>query len=370
LFDGTLASVQSERIGLRTAQFKAAFNALAEPLKTDIGDPELLSVYSSTGLSSHSCISIRSHVLENRDILSALLQNEDTDITDLLHMALPTCLSLPEMQSSREVSADHTELVLSWLRGTDIRRIIEEFATSSGEASEIGRFIDELFSYLLPWGLSAYLSIGCKVLGITRTDLSQFSKFLPSMVKYGLPTPFACWAMAAGIPFRQTAIQIAGAFQRERDHWNYQEFLAWLSTLTTDRLRYEFGLRPPLIEDVTRAIVAISANPTLRSLQSISDLLPLEVELVGTEYEERHLVAEGARVGQQVMLARDYDNPIDRNAITVSIDNRVAGYLPRAVAQMIAPEMDTGTTLRAIVASLTRGDLPHLRITITVPSET
>jgi hypothetical protein len=55
--------------------------------------------------------------------------------------------------------------------------------------------------------------------------------------------------------------------------------------------------------------------------------------------------------GQEVRLVREPSNRHDRNAVSVrSLDGGVvAGYVPRAVAKRIAPQMDQGVTFRAVV---------------------
>ena len=89
----------------------------------------------------------------------------------------------------------------------------------------------------------------------------------------------------------------------------------------------------------------------------MNEFLPREVEIKGIQYENRTVVALQAKPGQRVELARDYDNPLDRNAIAVHLTKRMIGYIPRQVAQIIAPEMDTETCIQATVANV-RGKRP------------
>ncbi|MBI4641811.1 MAG: HIRAN domain-containing protein [Candidatus Tectomicrobia bacterium] len=92
-------------------------------------------------------------------------------------------------------------------------------------------------------------------------------------------------------------------------------------------------------------------NPLLRQFTSLDTFLPREVEVRGISYENRFIVALRAQPGQRVELVRDYDNLVDRNAIAVYLSNKEMGYIPREVAQILAPEMDTGTNLDATITA-------------------
>jgi hypothetical protein len=185
------------------------------------------------------------------------------------------------------------------------------------------------------------------------------------MVKYGVPSPVACWAMAIGIPSRQVAIRIASAYRDEIPDIGYESFLTWLNTLSRDRLFYDFGLEGTLLEDVSRAIFTSSPNRVFGSYTGISNFLPCIVPVRGIKYENRVNHALGAKVGQSVDLVRDYDNTIDRNAIAVYAGRKQIGYIPREVAQVLASEIDTGTVLHAEITSIDKSSaIPNIKIKI------
>src|SRR5438876_9883 len=221
------------------------------------------------------------------------------------------------METTREYSGSYSELLLNWIRGVEMSRLLREFASLSSGPEELGRFIDELFRYLLPWGVSSYTRIAAKMLDVGRSDLSEYVRFLPSMIKFGLPNPVACWAMSVGIPLRRIAISIAGAFLNESETLSYESFLEWLSALDSDRLRYDFSLRPPMLDDVSRAIRIFGVNTSLRNYAGLDTFLPREVIVRGIAYENRLAVASLAQEGQPVTLERDYDDLVDQNAILV-----------------------------------------------------
>jgi hypothetical protein len=285
------------------------------------------------------------------------LSGGPAQLDEMINLLLPMCLVLSEMQPARPFSGSYRDLLRRWIDGTEIRDLILEFGEQAGSPEALGRFMDDLFCYRLPWGISGYIRIALKVLDIERTELSDFAKFFPSMVKFGLPDPVACWAMSVGIPSRRTAIEVAAAYRKEVTTLGYENFLEWLGTLNSERLHYDFGLTSPLLEDVHRVIFISGVNPLLRQFTSLEEFLPHEVEVQGIIYENRSLVALRAQVGQQVELVRDYDNLVDWNAMAVYLWNQQMGYIPRQEAQVLAPEIDTGAVLHAKVIRV-KGEKP------------
>jgi hypothetical protein len=85
-------------------------------------------------------------------------------------------------------------------------------ASSASSPESLGRFIDDLFRYKLPLGVSGYLRIAAESLGLDRSQLSQYARFLPSMIKYGVPDPTACWALSIRVPSRLIAMKAAVAY--------------------------------------------------------------------------------------------------------------------------------------------------------------
>ena len=160
--------------------------------------------------------------------------------------------------------------------------------------------------------------------------------------------------MSAGIPVRGTAIEIAAACRSELASPTYENFLAWLSTLSSERLSYDFRLTGPMLEDVSRVISVTGINPLFKDFTSLEAFLPYEVEVEGIGYDNRAVVALQARPGESVRLVRDYDNLVDRNAIAVYLSYQEIGYVPRNVAQILALEMDIGTALEATILDVDR----------------
>lgn len=339
--------------------------SVAEDIARDIPDLELRSVYSTTGLNTTSCQLIHKHIIENEQAARSLFQERGLEArAELIDLLLPISLELSEIHPRREFGGSYTELLKRWVEGTNISDLVSEFGGQASSLEDLGRFIDDLFRYRLPWGVSGYIRIASKVLGFERSDLTQLVRSFPMMVKFGLPDPIACWAMSAGIPFRRTSMRIAAAYRDETDAIGYEDFLQWFGLLTSDVLHYEFGLTSPILEDVSRAVFTTGLNPLVRDFTELNEFLPRELQVRGTKYENRPLAALQAEVGQQVNLTRDYDNVMDRNALKVSVVGQDLGYVPRWEAQVLAPEIDTGIEVRAIVTDIKREDPPKVSIRI------
>jgi hypothetical protein len=184
------------------------------------------------------------------------------------------------------------------------------------------------------------------------------------MVKFGVPNPVATWASAAGIPSRRVGIELADKYLAETDSPNFTDFLGWITRLDAETLRFELGLRSPILEDVSRALSRTGVNPVLKEHASIVECLPLETYVLGISYENRSSVAMGARKGEAVKLVRDYDNLIDRNAVKVLFKGQDLGYLERQPAQLAAPDIDCGVLLRGNIIEIEKGRIPQIKIRI------
>jgi helicase len=362
----TLTHHQASRRGYSLQGLTKVIRSAMSGIAQRIEDPELRVVYSSTGLSSTSCAMLHTHIAEHKSELRELITSdlEGTSVQALLELLLPICLSLPEMETRRELASNYGDLLSDWIKGVEMGALIREYGQQPLEPEEFGKLVDELFRYLLPWGFSAYMRIALHDLTLTREETSNTVKFLPSMVKFGLPYPAACWAMSIGIPFRKTAIQIAAAFLSESDSPGYEPFLEWLNTLSTDRLLFDFDIRPPLLEDVSRAILRSASNYALRTYTTIAEFLPIDTIVQGIEYQDRLGTALQVRIGETVTIERNYDNIIDRNAISVKLRGAELGYLAREVAQVLAPEIDAGVVMQGTIITIRKRFVPEITVRI------
>lgn len=84
------------------------------------------------------------------------------------------------------------------------------------------------------------------------------------MVKYGVPTAEAAWAMTAGVAPRSAAIDLAARYIHEDDPSSASGFRRWLGKLDPEVLNEEYGLTGLSLETTARAVFKSGPNPFLQ----------------------------------------------------------------------------------------------------------
>lgn len=361
----SLFDVQARRLGTNADPLIAEFRRTATTLVQRAPSQIQRVLYSATGLSSRSCESIVQHARANIERLrSVLFSPEAESWRDLVRLIAPVVFTLQEMEAAHDFSGDRLELLDRWIGGAPLGDLLEAFQDQVDNPEELGKFIDESFRYLLPWGVAAYTRLAWDATDTDRDLAPDHIRFLPSMIKFGLPDSIACWAMAAGVPYRDTALRIAEAFRREEPESSQRAFVRWLGRLSADRLRHEFAIESPFLEDVVRSLYLAGDNPLIREFISLQDFLPREIEVQGIRYDGRERVAFRTEVGAAVSVRRDYDNLVDTNAIAVVVEGDLLGYFPRDVAQVLAAEIDTGSLIVASIVRIERSSPPRIWVRI------
>jgi hypothetical protein len=275
---------------------------------------------------------------------------------------------LPEMQPSREFGGSYSELLQRWLSGANIRDLLSEFGDQVTSPEDLTKLLEDLFSFRLSWGVSALIRIAINLLELDNASVSDYAKFFPSMVKFGVPNPVATWALAAGVPFRDTAMKLAAKYLTEASRHAYRDFLGWLGKIDSETLQYSYGLRSPILEDVSRALSTSCGNDLLTEHSNVNEILPHDTWVRGIGYGDRRLVAIAAQVGERVAFIRDHDNPVDRNAVKVVLNGQTLGYLERQLAQLMAPDVDSGLSLSGVIIAVERQEVPQIEVRIQVAS--
>ena len=87
-------------------------------------------------------------------------------------------------------------------------------------------------------------------------------------------------------------------------------------------------------------------------------------KLVGVSFEGRQDTIAGLRLGTELALERQPDNPYDVNAIAVHFGALQLGFVRKEIAKHLAPLIDGGARYRARVESLTGGGERHRGVNI------
>ena len=331
-----------------------------------VAEPAFREAYARTGLSSSSCEALRSFVEDYDDQMRNLLLNANYgDMERLNHFTINASLHLPEAQTTTAYSGDPEALLNEWMQGNPIGEIIESLQEGAETIERTSRYIEELFGFRLPWVASALIRIAKVQLDISDEDLSDYIGSYPSMVKHGIPEPVASWAMSAGIPSRRIALLLAQAFsQQHRQNSTHQAFVEWLSTLTDDTLRHEYGISGFVLDDLKHKLRRVVANRFLKPILPIEEVLPTRTEIAGLSFGNRSSFAQAINIGDRLELQRDYENPVDSNAISLLHGRGQVGYLPSDLAQRLAPEIDAGALISAITISELLMSGPTMRINL------
>jgi hypothetical protein len=91
-------------------------------------------------------------------------------------------------------------------------------------------------------------------------------------------------------------------------------------------------------------------------------LLVQSSPLAGYRYHAAAEVWPALRVGDELRLAREPENPHDANAVSVSWHGRKLGYVPRRENAALAWGLDRGEPLRARISRLAHHPNPSRRL--------
>ncbi len=323
-------------------------------------DPSRRRLYAQTGLSSHSCDAVSQFVDAHEDELRNLILNANyDDLESLNRLVIDSSLHLPEAQTTTGFGGDVDVLLGLWVEGNSIADIATRMMNADDSTEQLSRYIEELFGYRLPWIISALLRIAKESMGIQDHEISEYIRCYPSMVKYGLPDPVASWAMSAGIATRNVARGLAEAFeQRFSQIYSHEDFAAWLSDLSDDSLRHDYGVTGYVLDDLRYKLGRTIVNPLLKPIRPLHVILPIQRDVVGVSYENRRIAAQRVKPGDRLELQRDYESPVDPNAVAVVHEFGQIGFLPRDLAQRLAPEIDAGNRFLAEALNTTEGVVP------------
>ena len=340
VLSGTLAAEQmradeksSEKMQIALERFRNVARNAAE-----LGGN--LSVYAGTGLGSHSCRAISEYVRANSEEVSRLVSSakSDEDAARLVLLALGVIERLPEMSSGHQYDGDRDGLIRRWIAGDRVPDVLD--AAPPGGRARAAHFIEKFLGHYMPWGVSAFVRIASAELEIRANDMPLSVRYVSDMVRYGVPSPEASWAMRLGVPTRQAAMRVAADYTGER---TARAFALWLAE-TGDRglARYGGGLAGAALLSSR-----ISPNPLIRGEYSLDRVLEMGASVRCVENGSGPAAAARLSSGDQLDLKRDRDAAYDRNAIAVYADGSLIGHVERNVAGYLAPLIDSGTRIMA-----------------------
>jgi replicative superfamily II helicase len=353
LLDGSLFAVQGRRVSAEETRvlIRDAEEAIAS-VAARVPDKSKRGLYSVTGLSSQSCVALEEFIAGHLDELDRLLRHYSLAAPyRFLRLARQALVGTAEMAPRFDYPGDTDELLRLWILGnpvSELMRVVPEGVA----VDELAQFIQDSFVYRLPWGLSGLLALLRRAFPNGGLDGAfAMLESLPAMVRHGVPTREATWAMSAGVTSRRLALLLAERFGRTDA--SPRAFRQWLADTPAELLE-EFGLTGVDLRQTLRTAAAIAPNALVGEIEARHAFFPRPVAV--RILTRARGVAGALASGVGLIVQRDYDNAYDRNAVALIYGDERIAYLPRHLAQALAPGMDAGESLVATVNRVDLGD--------------
>ncbi|MBE0609453.1 MAG: DEAD/DEAH box helicase [Dehalococcoidia bacterium] len=334
-------------------------------IRDEVADDERRRTFALTGLDVATCLRIEERIRAQEEQTRRRLTDEELGVTELLPMIHGAVVDLPRFVPKYELVSDMADLLLDWINQLPMRELVDRFLPPDGDERRFQKdVITDYFGYKLPWAIAAYLRIAAQVLSLGDA-VSTTARWLAPMVRYGVATPIATWAMTLGCPSRELSVALADAFSNSGNQSTYVAFIGWFSELTEEDFIVGMNATP---DEASLLVPRAMALVTER--QGFTDLLREEApsysaHVAGLRYENRRAHLAEVEVGDALRLDRDYDNPYDPNSVAVAHGRAQLGFLPRALARLLAPHMDGGLDFDAVVTSVERGANADIALAVT-----
>lgn len=346
----TLAAAQTPEGDGRIAALRECLRGAAKKA-AEMGE-STARAYAGTGLSVESCRRISSYVRENRDRIAGLLSSgSDEDAVGLARIALDLADQMPEMPHRHSYGGDTGRLVEMWLGGAPA-------ADMPGGAGHGGRdgaaqVVDGITGRDLPWAVSALIRIAAHETGADPASLPPRVRHLPGMIKYGVASPEASWAMRLGVTSRRAAMSLSAACP---EGIGLAGFASWLSGIDEATLVRRHGAEEGDAARIAAATSGILPNRLVREGRGLDSVLETRPAVACTGSANAPAVGSRISPGEPLLLKRDYDALHDRNAIAVHARGTLLGYMDRGTAGYLAPLIDCGTAIEAEAAAVDDSD--------------
>ena len=322
----------------------------------------ILRAYGCTGLSMQSCSKIMEYVDENSDVLPSLITpNGAGNAYELARLIMGALDGVSEMDGELEYAGDRDSLLESWMNGDTVSDALGANEMDGAEMERAAKFIGTAFGHYMPWGISAFMKIAAARLSIAEDDLPDHVRYLPEMVRHGMPAPEHSWAMRLGVPTKSAAMRVCDRL----DPSTPRELARMISEMGVEDLT-EHGIGADTAADIAQAARRLHPNPLLRGGRSLEDVVGEPVRIV--RISRLQWYAARLAAGDGVEIRRDYDDLADRNTMEALAGGRRVGYLERDVAQYLAPLVDAGMSVSARVASVEGGGggAPRVAVALSV----
>jgi hypothetical protein len=230
--------------------------------------------------------------------------------------------------------------VRNWIECNTIETLRQLWLNNHSNLSpeSFNLFLENVFNYKYPWGISVFINLMIYILKIENTTILISLKTLPSFLKYGVNTEKLVWLRSLGIQSRTTANKLNDYFLSKNLNENFTKILMWFADITFEELNnFDF-----LNNSEKNDILKISQNiildkNTSRELENPKQ----EFWVAGIRYsEKRKKLSNEISIGDILEMKRDYKNEHDQFAITLSYKCEILGYVPKSQSKNLAIQID------------------------------
>lgn len=364
LVGGSFVSIQARNTGRATERLVETGVETIQNIRSEVPDPLRREAFALTGLDVASCTVIEQRILQDADAIRSLLTENFTQAQDIALTVHRTIGGLNSLSPKDETIENLEDVIEDWLGQVPMPEIIAAYLPTRADVNRFQRdVISDYFGYRLPWGIASFIRIADSILRIGE-NISTTAQWLVPMVRHGVSTVQAAWAMTVGCPTRDLSVKIAEAFADVNIHGAYSDFIEWFSSLTSEDFILAMDATPDEAKLLVSRAAALVPNGDRIAEQLRNDTSVFVGDLVGLEYHGRSSRLPAVGPGDSVTLTRDHQNFYDANAIVVIHESGELGYLPRLVARLIAPEIDAGYAFAASIDEIERGTNPRVQVSI------
>lgn len=339
-------------------------------------DRELARIFNQSGFSLQSCELLDAGVralVEQSDPARWQVVRADGDLaveafSDVLRLALVPEEVQPDREGEALAASEQrlTAVTADWTRGVGVRDLLSrhfEAKTPAARRKAVSYLYGEV-AQLVPWALSAATRLLKYRLDERHIPLDPELLLLPGYIKQGIDHPVALLATTLGQVDRSVARSVVAKNYpgtlpfNTGDETPWQEFWeearGWFASLEDEE--FDAWTENP----ATRAAIRAGAGRARTRMKGWK--LFLRCPLAGPQYAAGVDILGSLSEGERLVLRREPENPVDRNAIRVMLQDGVElGWVPQRYTPWVAKMLDRGLAVDAEIARVLGPDQPLAR---------
>jgi len=136
-----------------------------------------------------------------------------------------------------------------WLQGRNPNEIVQDpkVAANTDSPAAVSSYLDDVFSYKLPWGFNALHAYLAKLAEERGLSIPPVASYFSALIKYGVHDPVASCLLAFGVGPRTLALKLSAGYPGHLQ--DVSDVLLWFLHLSDDNLVH-LGLESKQIEAV------------------------------------------------------------------------------------------------------------------------